>query len=155
MNRKDREIKDESEHIDILRNGKIVTISLCRKNEPYIVTLDYGYDEAEKCLYFHCAKKGLKIDFLLDNSHVCATIIEDLGYVDGRCEHKFRSLVFWGTMMVVENLEEKKHGMNVLLNHLEENPEKLKKRLLSKDTAYQKFVVLRLDITKISGKQIL
>jgi nitroimidazol reductase NimA-like FMN-containing flavoprotein (pyridoxamine 5'-phosphate oxidase superfamily) len=155
MNRKDREIKDESEHIDILRNGKIVTISLCRKNEPYIVTLDYGYDEAKKCLYFHCAKKGLKINFLLDNSQVCATIIEDLGYVDGRCEHKFRSLVFWGTMMVVENLEEKKHGMIVLLNHLEENPEKLKKRLLSKDTAYQKFAVLRLDITEISGKQIL
>jgi len=155
MNRKDREIKDESEHIDILRNGKIVTISLCRKNEPYIVTLDYGYDEAENCLYFHCAKNGLKIDFLLDNSHVCATIIEDLGYVDGRCEHKFRSLVFWGAMMVVENLEGKKHGMNVLLNHLEKNPEKLKKRLLSKDTAYQKFAVLRLDITEISGKQIL
>lgn len=155
MNRKDREIKDGSKHIDILRNGKIVTISLCRKNEPYIVTLDYGYDDAGNCLYFHCAKKGLKIDFLIDNSHVCATIIEDLGYVDGRCEHKFRSLVFWGTMMVVENLEEKKHGMNVLLNHLEENPEKLKKRLLSKDTAYQKFAVLRLDITEISGKQIL
>ena len=155
MNRKDREIKDESKHIDILRNGEIVTISLCRKNEPYIVTLDYGYDDAGNCLYFHCAKKGLKTDFLLDNSHVCATIIEDLGYVDGRCEHKFRSLVFWGTMVVVENLEEKKHGMNVLLNHLEKNPEKLKKRLLSKDTAYQKFAVLRLDITEIFGKQIL
>ena len=43
-NRPNREMVDNSEITTILKSGKYATISLCRGNEPYIVTLSYGYD---------------------------------------------------------------------------------------------------------------
>jgi nitroimidazol reductase NimA-like FMN-containing flavoprotein (pyridoxamine 5'-phosphate oxidase superfamily) len=80
INRPDREITDEEEILRILKNGKYATLSLCKNNEPYIVTLSYGYEEQSNSLYFHCAKKGLKLVFIKNNPRVCATIIEDGGY---------------------------------------------------------------------------
>ena len=38
-NRPDREITDETGIKGILKSGKFCTISMCRNNEPYIVTL--------------------------------------------------------------------------------------------------------------------
>ena len=66
-------------------------------------------NEHEKQLYF-----------LSSNKKVCATVIEDGGYIMDECEHEYKSVVFWGDMQIVNDLEEKKHGMNILLHHLED-----------------------------------
>ena len=153
LRKKERKITDLSKKRRILKKGKYSTVALCRNNEPYAVTLNYGYDEQGNCLYFHSALKGLKLEFLKHNSNVCATIIEDLGYVEGQCDHRYRSLVLWGTMSMVNDPEEKRHGMNILLEHLERHPEEIKKRTLSKQDVYQKVAVLRMDIVQMSGKE--
>ena len=153
MQKKEREIKNRGPLMDILRHGKYTTISMCRNNEPYVVTLSYGFDEGKNVLYFHSAQKGLKMEFLSDNPEVCATVIQDKGYKKGKCAHSYRSVVFWGKMMVVDDLEEKKRGLDVLLNHLEEEPERLKKRFLKDDTSYAGLGVLKLEISRITGKK--
>jgi len=153
MHKKDREIKDKEVFIEILKEGKYTTIAMCRNNEPYVVTINYGLDESKQTLYFHCAKKGLKTDFIKANPQVCATVIEDKGYKMNECEHGYRTVVFWGKMSVIEDLEEKKHGMDVLLHHLEDNPDPLKKRLLKDDDAYRKVGMLKLEIQEMAGKE--
>jgi nitroimidazol reductase NimA-like FMN-containing flavoprotein (pyridoxamine 5'-phosphate oxidase superfamily) len=152
MYKKEREIKDKEELIEILKQGKYAVMSMCRNNEPYAVTLSYGYDKDKNSLYFHTAAKGLKIDFIKQNPRVCATIINDKGYVMNECDHKFRSIVFWGEMYVVQDSEEKKHGMEILLNHLEDNPRELKEKFLKNDETFKKTTLLRLDIKKLTGK---
>jgi nitroimidazol reductase NimA-like FMN-containing flavoprotein (pyridoxamine 5'-phosphate oxidase superfamily) len=62
-------------------------------------------------------------------------------------------VVFWGKMHVVEDMEEKKHGIDVLLNHLEDEPDEVKERSLKSDEAYKEVGMLRLDITEMTGKQ--
>jgi uncharacterized protein len=151
-NRPDRELKSETDINAILINGKFAVISMCRENEPYIVTLSYGYDPEKKALYFHCAQQGLKLDFIEANSKVCATVIEDGGYIKGECEHEFRSVVFWGDMQEVKELEEKKHGMNILLQHLEGQDSVIKQKTLKAEGFYSKMKILRLDIAQICGK---
>ncbi len=153
MKKFEREITDKVELFNILKDGKYAIISMCRNNEPYIVTLSYGYDEDRNSLYFHSAKAGLKIDFLNENPKVCATVIVDGGYQTGECEHKYASVVFWGSMYMVEDLEEKKHALVTLINHLEEVPEPVKARLLKNDSVYEGVGVLRLDIGEITGKK--
>ncbi|MHC5039613.1 MAG: pyridoxamine 5'-phosphate oxidase family protein [Planctomycetota bacterium] len=153
LHRKEKEITSEEEIEEILRDGKYATIALCRGNEPYIVTLSYGYDKGKGALYFHCAKKGLKIDFLRENPKVCATVIEDKGYKKDECEQAYRSVVFWGEMAVVEDLPEKIHGMDVLLQHLEENPDPIRERNLKEEKAYKGVGILRLDIQSLTGKR--
>jgi uncharacterized protein len=153
MNKKEREITDQNALRKILKQGKYVTVSMCRDSEPYIVTLSYGYDQVKNALYFHCALKGLKLDFIKTNPNVCATIIEDRGYKMGNCSQAYRSVVFWGKMYLIKNLKEKEYGMDVLLNHLEDNPKKLKRRNFESEEAYSKVGVLRLDIEEMKGKQ--
>lgn len=153
MKKIEREITDKEEISNILRNGKYAVISMCRNNEPYIVTLSYGYDENTNSLYFHSAKAGLKIDFIKENPKVCATVIEDGGYLTAECEHKYASVIFWGSMHVVEDLNEKKHALITMIDHLEEAPEPLKARLLKNDNVYEGVGILRLDINEITGKK--
>lgn len=151
-NRPDRELKSETDINAILKNGKFAVISMCREYEPYIVTLSYGYDSERRALYFHCAQRGLKLDFIAANNKVCATVIEDGGYIKGECEHEFRSVVFWGNMQVVKELEEKKHGMNILLQHLEGQDPVIRQKMLKAEGSYSKMEILRLDIEEIHGK---
>lgn len=151
MRRKDRQITDESELSDILTHGKYVTISMCRDNEPYIVTLSYGYDESKEALYLHTGLKGLKIDFVTYNPNVCATIIDDGGYIMGKCAHKYRSIVINGKISLIENLEEKKYAMEILLNHLEDNPSVVKERALKDESVYNNVAILKLDIESLNG----
>lgn len=152
MQKKEREILDKRIYKEIMKNGKFSTISMCRNDEPYIVTLNYGFDAINNNLYFHSAQKGLKLEFLKENQKVCGTIIEDLGYVNDDCSHKYRSIVFWGDMTIVENLDEKKHAFDIMLNHLEDNPSKLKKRFLKSEQSYENTCLLKLDINLITGK---
>jgi len=152
MHKKEREIKDNEELLEILKQGKYAVISICRNNEPYVVTLSYGYDKDNNSLYFHTAAKGLKIDFIKQNPNVCATVIDDKGYVMNECNHMFRSVVFWGEMSVVHDIEEKKHGLEILLNHLEENPKELEEKFLKSDETLKKTTLLRLDIKELTGK---
>jgi len=150
--RHDKEIVDEVEIARLLREGTFAVLALAKGDEPYIVTLSYGYDAAKECLYFHSAKAGAKLDFIRANPAACATIIEDKGYLPGECEHAYSSLVLRGKLEIVEGLEEKKHGLGVLLNHLEENPEPILKRNISSDSSYDKVIILRLAIASIAGK---
>ena len=151
-NRPNRELTEKSDIDRILKNGKFSVISMCRENEPYIVTLSYGYDSENETLYFHCAKNGLKLDFLNFNSKVCATVIEDGGYISGECGHEYKSVVFWGNMHLVDDLDEKKHGMSILLHHLEDQDSIIKDKILKSEDYYSKMEILRLEIEQIHGK---
>jgi hypothetical protein len=152
MQKKEREIIDKRIIMEILKNGKFSTISMCRNDEPYIVTLSYGFDETFNCLYFHSAQNGLKLEYLKENKKVCGTILEDLGYVKSACSHKYRSIVFGGDMTIVKDLDEKKHAFDIMLKHLEDNPSKLKKRFFKSDKSYNNTCLLKLEINSITGK---
>ena len=152
MQKKEREIIDKRIIMEILKNGKFSTISMCRNDEPYIVTLSYGFDETFNCLYFHSAQNGLKLEYLKENKKVCGTILEDLGYVKSACSHKYRSIVFLGDMTIVEELDEKMHAFDIMLKHLEDNPSKLKKRFFKSDKSYNNTCLLKLEIISITGK---
>ncbi len=152
LQKKEREIKDIQGILSLIKKGKYTSIAMCRNNEPYIVTLSYGYDEVKNALYFHSRLKGLKYEIIKENPQVCATIIEDKGYIMNECAHAFCSVILWGKMYFVETLGEKKHGMDILLKHLEENPDKIKQESLSNEKLYRNLGIFRLDIMEINGK---
>jgi len=153
MRRAEREIKDPAEIAGLIRKGRFATIALCRENEPYLVALDYGHDSERNALYFHCAAKGLKLDFVRANPQACAAIIEDLGYVQAECDHHYRSVVIWGLISIVDDLAEKRHAVDVMQQHLEENPEIVRQKSPVTDDSLLKTTMLRLDIRDITAKQ--
>jgi len=153
MHKSERQIQDREAMVQLVKNKRYVTIAMCRESEPYIVTMNYGYDMDQHVLFFHCALKGLKLDFIRQNPRVCATVVDDRGYQMGQCEHAYGSVVFWGDMFIVQSLDEKKHAMDVLLHHLENKPDAVRSRTLKDDSVYDTMTILRLDIREITGKQ--
>jgi len=152
MQKTERELTEAEDIEGLLQRGKYASIALCRDDEPYIVTLSYGYDRQSRSLYFHTALKGLKNEILATNPRACATIIEDLGYIATQCTHAYRSAVLWGRMTLVEDLDEKKRGMEVLFHHLEDDPDPIRARNLQDDKAYDRVAIMKFEIEKMTGK---
>jgi nitroimidazol reductase NimA-like FMN-containing flavoprotein (pyridoxamine 5'-phosphate oxidase superfamily) len=153
MRRKEKEVSDQRELIRVLAEGKYTTVAMCRENEPYLVTLSYGYDAAERALYFHCAQEGQKIGFIKTNPEICGTVIEDRGYRMGECEQGYCSVVYRGRMSIVDDADAKKHGLDILLNHLEDDPSPLRARYFHNEEALKKVCVLKLSISEVTGKE--
>lgn len=70
----------------------------------------------------------------------------------GECGHKYRSIVINGAISFVKNLEEKKYGMEVILDHLEDNPTVFKEKTLKNEKMYNSIAILRLDIIGKKGQ---
>jgi len=151
MRRKDREIKSRAEIIDIVNGQKIATIAMCKDNSPYLITADYGFDEQEKCFYIHCAKRGKKIDFLRANPRVWGCSVEDLGYVQGECDHYYRSVHFEGGAELITDLERKRKALELMIDFLEDDPEKGKKEFITK-TKFLNTMIVRINVSRFTGK---
>jgi uncharacterized protein len=134
----------------VLLSTKYVTVALCMQNEPYLVSLSYGYDQAKNCIYFHCAPEGKKLVYAQANNKVWGQAVLDFGVTE-ECDYAYTSVHFKGTLSLISNLAEKKHAMEVLVRQVSLNPEeklaKLKLERLDKTT------MGRIDITYISGKK--
>jgi nitroimidazol reductase NimA-like FMN-containing flavoprotein (pyridoxamine 5'-phosphate oxidase superfamily) len=94
MRRKDLEITDSNVLKNILSKAKYVTLALAMNNQPYLVSLSHGYDESRNCIYFHCANKGKKIDFLKSNNLVWGQALFDARYREDECDHFFAQFTF-------------------------------------------------------------
>ena len=155
MNLPEREIHEEKDLQAILKEGKYAMVAMCRNNEPYVVTLSYGYDAESDVLYLHSPISGLKLDILKDNPKVCATVIQDKGYQAGKCTHSYRSVVLFGTMAVIADPAEKVEGMKVLLKQLEEKPQEMEEKLLRTTKFLEDAVVIKCNVTAKTGKELL
>ena len=62
MRKKDREVTDEEKIKQIIKDCHCCRVGLYDGNSPYIVLLNFGYEEKEnqKVFYFHGAKVGKK-----------------------------------------------------------------------------------------------
>lgn len=151
LRRKDKEITDEAELIKILKSTKYITMALCKNNQPYLVTLSHGYDDQRKCIYFHCASEGKKIDYMKSNNEVWGQAFVDHGYDEGQCNHLFSSVHFSGKVTFIEKPEEKVKAMQCMMRQLEKNPEPMIAKLNAEKL--KDALLGRIDIEHMSGKQ--
>jgi nitroimidazol reductase NimA-like FMN-containing flavoprotein (pyridoxamine 5'-phosphate oxidase superfamily) len=145
-------ITDEAAIQAILAGGKFATLAFARQGEPYLATLNYGYDAQQRALYFHSAPRGLKLEFVRDTPQVCGTVIVDDGYLPNRCSHAYRSVVFRGTVEFLETPEDKAAGLGIMIDCLEPDPTATRRRLLSDPSRLENVTVLKLTIEEITGR---
>ena len=148
----EKEITDKEEIFRLLKLGKYSTIALANNSIPYIFTISYGFDETNNVLYFHSSRIGQKIEFIKKNPIACATIIEDQGYNKEKCEHYYNSLIIKGRIIIIDNLDEKKKGLGILLKHLEDHPDPIRERNIADDKSYDKVTILKFIIEEVTAK---
>jgi hypothetical protein len=151
LRRSDKALEDKAELVRILKSQKHVTLALCEDNQPYLVTMNHGYDEAEHCLYFHCAPVGKKIDLLRANPQVWGQALEDGGYLDGECDHAYRTVQFQGRAEFVEDSAEKGRALALMIEQLETSPEPVMARNLVPEKIAG-VCILRVRLGEMTGK---
>lgn len=151
LRRAEAAITTQAEMQEILRGQTYMTLALCRDNTPYLVTMNYGYDPDQNCLYFHCARKGKKIDYLSANPRVWGQVLEDNGIIPGACDHAFRCVEFSGQVEFLEDEDEKLRALAILVDQLEPDPELVKAQMLTRSKVGG-VNVAKVSILSMTGK---
>ncbi len=155
MRRKDKEITDIGEILEIVAKCKFCRLGLSENNFPYIVPLNYGfsYDDGRLILYFHGATEGRKIDIVRKNNNACFEIDCDTKLIEGEkaCNYgyEFKSVIGFGKIVFLDTVDEKVAGLNRLMKHQ-----------TGKDTVYdfnddelKNVVVFKMAVEEFSGKR--
>ena len=123
MRRTDREVTDPKRIADVISRCSCCRIGFYDDGEVYIVPLNFGYEIKDDTyiLYFHGAKEGRKIDLIQKNPHVGFEMDTDyaLNEADMACGYsaRFQSSIGNGIVNIVSELEEKKRGLSLLMEH--------------------------------------
>lgn len=150
--RPEKMINELSEMIDLIRSHKIMSLALCKDNQPYLVTVNYGFVEQSNCFYFHSAQIGKKIDYLRANPIVWGQILQDIGYLHGQCNHAYKTVQFKGKVEFVTDITEIRDALYLMIDCLEDNPEQIKQKFAKSDS-FKQVAICKIDVLGISCKQ--
>lgn len=123
MRRKDREVTELNELMQIIDQCKVCRIAMQDKDGLYIVPMNFGYtyDKSQLVLFFHSAKEGRKIRALKENSSVCFEMDCEhrLITADVACNYGyyFKSIIGNGKVVFIDAIEEKKTALSLLMKH--------------------------------------
>lgn len=154
MRRKDREVSDINEQLDILERCDIVRLGLVDDGEPYIVPLNFGFDVVGDTvtLYFHSARVGRKLDIMRANPKVCfqcdCSTKLTKGSVPCAWSAEYESLIGLGEIKFLESPIEKKMAMDSIMRRYgyEGTP-------VYNGAVFEKVMLYKLEIHEMSGKR--
>ncbi len=149
MRRREKAVTDIAGLEQILWQGKVCQLAIPDVPAPYIVPLNYGYRGG--VLYFHSAPEGHKIELLHHNPLVGFSTLLDLGVVEAEqaCNWgaRFRSVTGHGRVEFIEDLEQKRTALNLLMAQYGDGDFDFPEKALENTT------VFRLVIDQMTGKQ--
>ncbi len=97
----------------LLLEAPVGHLGLAYENQPYIVPLNYLYSDGS--IYFHCAFKGRKIDYIKANSKACFQVgrYGEVITSDSACSHnyQFSSVIIEGTIEEVTGARAKETAL--------------------------------------------
>lgn len=153
MIRKDREITDQNLIDLIIQSSDVCRLGMYDGDYPYIVVMNYGYKPGTPAfLYFHSAPKGKKIDIIRKNNKVCFEFDIDHELItEGLpCDFsmQYKSVVGYGKIYIVEDEEEKRSGLDIIMKHYTKE-----KHFKYNETTLKRTTVLKIQIESVTGKQ--
>lgn len=152
MRRKDREITDFNEIINIIKKCDSCVIALNDDGYPYIVPMNFGMsiEDEQLYLYFHCANEGKKLDlirkdnratFEMDCEHNIILYEERMS-----CTMGYASVIGHGIFEFVDE-EKKRDALKTLMRQYHSEDFIFSTKLLPATT------VLRLKVLDMTGKR--
>ena len=152
MTKRERQITDENQIKAILDTAGVLHLGLAVDNEPYVVPMNYGYrlDGDKLTLYSHSAVQGKKLDMVRANPRVFFEMDCDRVPFEGKlpCQYglAYSSVMGRGTARIVEDVEEKKQAMTILMKTQTQKDFTFEDRLVSI------VAVIRIDVAEYTAK---
>ncbi len=150
MRRKDKEITDQKLLEKILNEAEVLHLALVDQGEPYIVPMNFGYQD--NCLYLHSALEGRKIEIIKQNNQVAFQMELGVELLLGQeaCGSGVRYLSVCGTgkAVLIEELDEKRRGLDTIMTKYTG-----KTGFEYSSKALEQTLVIKIVICSISGKK--
>ena len=152
ITRREREVTDPGQILEILNKSKIVHIGMVDGDEPYVVPMNYGYamEDGKLTLYLHSAVQGKKLDMIRANPHVFFEMDCDRMPFEGKvpCQYGlvYSSIMGRGTARILEDTEEKMKAMTLLMKTQSGKDFTFNDRLVSI------VAVIRVDVSEYTAK---
>lgn len=152
MRRKDREITDFHEIVNVIKKCDVCRIALNDDDYPYILPLNFGMEiEGGKVtLYFHGANEGKKYELIKQDNRAsfemdCAhRLVADRDAC--RCTMKYESVIGRGRMEIVPE-EEKEKALRFLMKQYHEEGFPFPQEVVERTT------LMKLTVEQVSGKR--
>ena len=152
MTRRERQVTDPEQIRRILDTARVLHLGLAVDNEPYVVPLNYGYvmEEDKLVIYLHSAQRGKKLDMLRANPNVFFEMDCDRMPFESKlpCQYGmvYSSIMGRGVATIVEDVEEKKQAMTILMKTQTGKDFEFNDRLVSM------VAVVRVDVSEYTAK---
>lgn len=121
MRRKDREVTDNKEILNIIQNCDSMTMALLDEAKPYLLPMNFGYEyENEKLVfYFHSAKQGTKLDLISKNNDVWFSMDCEHKLIGGEkaCDFtmEYASVIGSGKIYIINETDEKIKALKLIM----------------------------------------
>ena len=145
-------VTDPEQIRHILDSGKVLHLGLSVNDEPYVVPMNYGYawEDGKLVVYLHSAVRGKKLEMVQTNPKVFFSIDCDRMPFEGRvpCQYGmvYSSIMGRGVASIVEDVEEKKRAMSLLMKTQTGKDFTFEDRLVTIVT------VIRIDVSEYTAK---
>jgi hypothetical protein len=150
MRRKNKQITDSSEMLDILASNRICRLGLSEGGQPHIFPMNYGYHDNK--IYLHSALAGKKMDIIKANNRVCFEISDSIELANSQtaCNFgtRYRSIIGFGTIHQVIEPAQKDAALKLIMKqqtgvHAWDIPE----------DALNKVAILKIEIDTLTAKK--
>ena len=152
LTKREARVTDPEQIRHILDTAQVLHLGLAVDNEPYVIPMNYGYalEDGRLILYLHSAVKGKKLDMIRANPKVFFSMDCDRMPFEGRvpCQYGlvYSSIMGRGTATLVEDVEEKKQAMSLLMKTQTGGDFTFEDRLVSI------VAVIRIDVAEYTAK---
>jgi len=149
MRKKEKEITEASAIEAIIKKSLVCRLALSYNDSPYIVPLCFGY--RDRVLYFHGSLKGKKIGIIKKNQNICFEfdINTEIVKAEDACywSMKYRSVIGFGKAQLLEDIEEKRKALNIIMSQYSD------RTFQFDDAILKKTFVIKVEIESMTGKQ--
>ena len=152
MRRSDREIKDNTQLIEVIRKCEVCRLAFNADGYPYILPLNFGMQvEQEKVvLYFHGATEGTKYDLIAKDNRTSFEM--DCGHrlvmdeEKGNCTMEFESVIGRGRIEIITEASQKKEALDILMGQYHKEDFSYNQAVIDHTT------VMKLVVEQMTGK---
>ncbi|RHR40890.1 MULTISPECIES: pyridoxamine 5'-phosphate oxidase family protein [Parabacteroides] len=149
IRRKDRILENELAY-RLLESGEYGFLAMEGVNGyGYGIPISYVLND-DKCIYFHCAPEGYKLECLKQNPKVSFSVVGETRVIPGQFTTAYESAIAFGTIHMDLPVEERMLALRLLAKKYCSGFEVVGEKYIA--GSFKRTNVLRLDIEHISGK---
>ena len=139
---------DKAQIESVIRAAQFCRLGMVDDGQPYVVAVCFGY--RDNVLYFHGKQRGRKMEALRKNNRVCVEFDVDAEPVrrELACKwsFKYRSVIGFGRATVLEDAEEKRRGLDLIMRQFEDRD------WTFPDESLARTAVVRVEFDELTGK---